>query len=82
MPETTLRENWPPAAPGKSTPWGLFSRGVAGLGGFDAEFDGQVCLADPGRAEEDHVLRLRDERAGGQVGCTSPVGMSTRSARS
>lgn len=29
-----------PAAPGKLTPWGLFSRGVAGLGGFGAEADG------------------------------------------
>jgi hypothetical protein len=37
-------------------------------GGGDAEADGEVGLADAGRAEQDHVLGSRNERAGGQVG--------------
>ena len=41
---------------------------VPGPGGGDAEPDRQVRLADSRRPEQDHVLRLRDERAGGQVG--------------
>ena len=40
---------------------------VAGLGGFDAEADGEVGLADPGWSEQDHVLGFGDEGAGRQV---------------
>jgi hypothetical protein len=40
---------------------------VAGVGGLDAQADGQVGLADPGRSQQDHVLGLGDERTGGQV---------------
>ena len=46
---------------------GVEQHRVAGLGGFDAEPDGEVGLPEPGWAEQDHVLRLRDERAGRQV---------------
>ena len=46
---------------------GVEQHGVAGLGGLDAQADREVGLADPGRAEQDHVLGLGDERAGGQV---------------
>ena len=42
---------------------------VARLGGFHSEPYREVGLPDPGRAEQDHLLRLRlrDERAGRQV---------------
>ena len=46
---------------------GVEQHRVAGVGGFDAEPDRQVGLPEPGRAEQDHVLGLRDERAGRQV---------------
>jgi hypothetical protein len=35
--------------------------------GLDPEGDGQVRLAHAGRAEQDDVLAVRDEPAGGQV---------------
>ena len=35
--------------------------------GFDAEADREVCFADTGWAEQDHVLRFRDERCRREV---------------
>jgi site-specific DNA recombinase len=47
---------------------GVEQHRVAGLGCFDAESDGEVCLPDSGWAEQDDVLRFRDERSGREVG--------------
>jgi hypothetical protein len=37
------------------------------LDGLEAETDGEVALADAGRAEDDDVLAVFDEVAGGEV---------------
>ena len=47
---------------------------VSVLGGLNTQCDGQVGLSAPWRAEQDHILRLGDERAGAQVFDQVPVG--------
>jgi len=46
---------------------GVEQHRVAGVGGFDPEPDREVGLPEPRWAEQDHVLGLRDERAGRQA---------------
>ena len=43
------------------------------LDGLQSEADGEVALADAGRAEDDDVLAVFDEMAGGEVVDLLPV---------
>jgi len=52
---------------------GVEQHRVAGVGGFDPEPDREVGLPQSGWAEQDHVLGLRDERPGRQMGQDVPA---------
>lgn len=54
--------------PGDPVVGGVEEHRGAGVGGFNTEADGEVGLPDAGWAEQDHVLGLGDEGAGGEVG--------------